>query len=162
MIGGMKTPPRQHALRTGRVSLPHQVYLITTVTRRRAPVFSDLSAGRALVRQLQHHHRRGEAETLAYVIMPDHLHWMCRLRAASLSRTVQTLKGASSRAIPALTWQVGFHDQAVRDERLLRAYARYIVANPLRAGLVARIGDYPLWDAVWLQADTEADWDWCG
>jgi len=28
--------------------------------------------------------------------------------------------------------------------------ARYIVANPLRAGLVERIGDYPLWDATWL------------
>jgi hypothetical protein len=28
--------------------------------------------------------------------------------------------------------------------------ARYIIANPLRAGLVDRIGDYPLWDAMWL------------
>ena len=31
-----------------------------------------------------------------------------------------------------------------------RAAARYIVANPLRAGLVKQIGDYPLWDAIWL------------
>ncbi|MGH8334666.1 MAG: REP-associated tyrosine transposase, partial [Pseudomonas sp.] len=23
-------------------------------------------------------------------------------------------------------------------------------ANPLRAGLVEKLGDYPLWDAVWL------------
>jgi hypothetical protein len=28
--------------------------------------------------------------------------------------------------------------------------ARYVVANPLRAGLVKRLGDYPLWDAIWL------------
>jgi putative transposase len=28
--------------------------------------------------------------------------------------------------------------------------ARYIVANPLRAGLVAKVGDYALWDACWL------------
>ncbi|MFV3290267.1 transposase, partial [Pseudomonas sp. NY11955] len=28
--------------------------------------------------------------------------------------------------------------------------ARYIVANPIRAGLVSRVGDYPHWDAVWL------------
>ncbi len=28
--------------------------------------------------------------------------------------------------------------------------ARYVVANPLRAGLVERIGDYPLWDAIWV------------
>ena len=28
--------------------------------------------------------------------------------------------------------------------------ARYVVANPLRAGLVEKLGDYPLWDAVWV------------
>jgi hypothetical protein len=28
--------------------------------------------------------------------------------------------------------------------------ARYIVANPLRAGLVSRVGHYPFWNAVWL------------
>lgn len=28
--------------------------------------------------------------------------------------------------------------------------ARYIITNPVRAGLVRRVGDYPLWDVVWL------------
>jgi hypothetical protein len=28
--------------------------------------------------------------------------------------------------------------------------ARYVVANPLRAGLVQKLGDYPLWDAIWV------------
>jgi len=28
--------------------------------------------------------------------------------------------------------------------------ARYIVANPLRAGLVESVRDYPHWDAIWL------------
>ncbi len=28
--------------------------------------------------------------------------------------------------------------------------ARYIIANPLHAGLVKQVGDYPFWDAVWL------------
>ena len=32
----------------------------------------------------------------------------------------------------------------------LKKTARYIVANPLRAGLVKRLGDYPHWDALWL------------
>lgn len=160
MIGEMTRPPRQHALRTGRVSLADQVYLITTVTRRRAPVFDDLFAGRALVRELYRLRRLGEADTLGYVIMPDHLHWLCRLRNGALAPVMKRLKGASSRAVPALTWQPGFHDQAVRDQRQLKAYARYMIANPLRAGLVERIGAYPLWDVVWLGADGEADWGW--
>jgi hypothetical protein len=47
-------------------------------------------------------------------------------------------------------WQKGFYDHALREGEALQNVARYIVANPLRAGLVAHIGDYPLWDAVWL------------
>ncbi|GGY09626.1 hypothetical protein GCM10007160_41190 [Litchfieldella qijiaojingensis] len=47
-------------------------------------------------------------------------------------------------------WQRGYHDRAIRDEEDIRAVARYIVANPLRAGLVNDIGQYPLWDAKWL------------
>jgi putative transposase len=51
---------------------------------------------------------------------------------------------------PHRLWQKGYHDRAIRREEDLLAVARYIVANPLRAGLVKRVGDYPLWDAVWL------------
>jgi hypothetical protein len=28
--------------------------------------------------------------------------------------------------------------------------ARYIVANPLRAHLVRHVGEYPLWDCIWI------------
>jgi len=35
----------------------------------------------------------------------------------------------------------------------LRAVARYVIANPVRAGLAERVGDYPFWDAVWLDSD---------
>ena len=41
---------------------------------------------------------------------------------------------------------------AVRREEDIRALARYIVAKPLRAGLVEWTGDYRLSDAVWLKA----------
>lgn len=47
-------------------------------------------------------------------------------------------------------WQDGFHDHALRAEEDVVEVARYVVSNPLRAGLVRCLGDYPLWDAVWL------------
>jgi hypothetical protein len=47
-------------------------------------------------------------------------------------------------------WQPGYFDRALRAEEDVREVARYIVANPLRAGLCRQIGDYPLWDALWL------------
>ena len=66
------------------------------------------------------------------------------------------LKGRSARAINARNrragaiWQPAYFDHALRVDANLKQVARYIVANPLRAGLVQKLGDYPHWDAVWL------------
>jgi putative transposase len=46
-------------------------------------------------------------------------------------------------------WQGAFHDRALRPGDEWQAMARYLVANPVRAGIVARLGDYPFWDAIW-------------
>jgi REP element-mobilizing transposase RayT len=69
---------------------------------------------------------------------------------------MQATKGRSARLInqhrgfSAAVWQKGYFDRALRWEEDLKVAARYIIANPLRAGLVDQIGDYPLWDAIWL------------
>ncbi|BAU72594.1 Transposase [Metapseudomonas furukawaii] len=47
-------------------------------------------------------------------------------------------------------WQKGFHDHALRSDEDVKTVARYVVANPLRAGLVERLADYPFWNAIWL------------
>ncbi|HEY4530810.1 MAG TPA: hypothetical protein VIG97_10885 [Luteimonas sp.] len=52
-------------------------------------------------------------------------------------------------------WQPGFHDRALRAEEDLLAVARYVVANPIRAGLCRGFGAWPYWDAVWI--DRNAD-----
>jgi len=72
------------------------------------------------------------------------------LHKGKLSDAVKLLKGRSARAIGAAIWQPNYYDHGLRHDEDLRKIARYIVANPLRAKLVAQIGDYPLWDAVWL------------
>ena len=89
--------------------------------------------------------------------MPDHLHWIFRLQErSSLAQAMGLLKGRSAFALNRQLrrrgpiWQKNFHDHALRSDEDLRATARYIVANPLRAGMVQRLVDYPLWDAVWV------------
>jgi putative transposase len=150
------TRKQSHQLRKGRVSLPGQTYLVTTTTEHRHRCFNDLNAGRLVVEALIREQRIGHAQTLAFVVMPDHLHWLLSLTGAKkLSTTVGNVKAISAKRINAsltrsgVLWQCGFHDRAIRSEEDLPAVARYIVANPLRAGLVDDIGDYPLWDAVW-------------
>ena len=140
-------------LRRGRASIPNQIYLITTVTADRRPFFSDWMLGRVLVKAL----RMSRAETLSFVVMPDHLHWLLQLpEKTDLSQIVRAAKLTSARWVncrlgrTGSVWQAGFHDYALRDEQELLPTARYIVANPLRAGIVGSAGDYPLWDAIWL------------
>jgi REP element-mobilizing transposase RayT len=75
---------------------------------------------------------------------------------AEFSAVVQSVKGLSATRINRMVgvagsrvWQPGFHDHAVRREEDLVALARYVVSNPLRAGLVRNLGEYSLWDAIW-------------
>jgi REP element-mobilizing transposase RayT len=90
--------------------------------------------------------------------MPDHLHWLVVLgEQETLASLVRSLKSFTGRLVnmrrgaPGTpVWQAGYHDHAVRAEEDIRAVARYLVANPLRAGLVSDIGAYPHWDAIWL------------
>jgi putative transposase len=146
-----KPNPHSKDLRKGRYSQPNQIYLITTVTKNREPVFNNFNAARSLIQLLKNEQHLGRANTQAFAIMPDHMHWLMELTGhADLSRILQSVKGLSARQIGRSFWQPGFHDRAIRKEEDIKTIARYIVANPLRAGLVKRIGDYPHWNAVWL------------
>jgi len=145
-----------HRLRIGRFSEPNRIYLITTNTHDRQPIFNDVQLGRLVVWQFRLAQYQGLANSLAWVIMPDHFHWLIELQKGSLGDLMCQVKSKSTRSVNGVTgrkgrlWQTGFHDRALRKEEDLMKVARYVVANPLRAGLVKRIGDYPLWDAVWV------------
>ncbi len=148
---------RGRKLRTGRCSETGRIYLVTAVTRQRMPLFADLHCGRMVVKVLQNLEQSNLIDSLAFVVMPDHLHCLFSLQQGTLAMLMQRLKGSSARWINHYhtmpgrqVWQAGYHEHALRKEQDVRAVARYIVANPLRAGLVERIGDYALWDAVWL------------
>ncbi|MGF6125591.1 putative transposase [Pseudomonas frederiksbergensis] len=145
-----------HRLRIGRYAEQNRIYLLTTNTLDREPVFKDFFLGRLVVEQFRTAQNQGHANSLAWVVMPDHFHWLVELQQGSLSELMQRTKSLSTKAVKLATgrktglWQRGFHDRALRREDDLVTLAQYVVANPLRAGLVERFGDYPLWDAVWL------------
>jgi REP element-mobilizing transposase RayT len=143
---------KAHRLRHGRHSEPNRIYLITTTTHNRLPVFREFSAARALIHVLKNAQYLKQAETLAFVVMPDHLHWLMQLGVqSSLSKTVQSVKSYSARRLGINPlWQAGFHDHALRHEDDVINIARYIVMNPVRAGITNSIRNYPHWDAVWL------------
>ena len=93
----------------------------------------------------------------AFVIMPDHVHWLLSLTGERrLFDVVRATKAIASRTIRRIAphlegevWQRGYYEHELRHECEIKAQARYIVANPLRAELVARITEYPWWFAEW-------------
>ncbi|WP_339450131.1 REP-associated tyrosine transposase [Pseudomonas sp. EA_5y_Pfl2_R50] len=145
-----------HRLRSGRYCKENGIYLLTANTLERVPIFRDYRLGRLVVHQFKQAQREGFAETLAWVVMPDHFHWLIQLQKGTLGQLMCEAKSLSTRSINKATgregslWQQSFHDHALRKEEDLVKLARYVVANPLRAGLVEKLGDYPLWDAIWV------------
>ena len=148
--------PNSHLLRRGRFSESGRTYLVTAVVYQRRPVFTNLYLGRLLVNELKHAHDLGLVDSLAWVIMPDHFHWLFELQDATLPQVMRRVKSRSTLTINRANgtsgafWQSGYHDRAARAEEDLIQIARYIIGNPLRAGLVEHAGDYSLWDAAWL------------
>jgi len=95
--------------------------------------------------------------------MPDHVHWLFTLRRDGLSDCLRRFKSRSAhtinlvRQVPGPVWQSGFYDHRLRDDEDLRVQARYIVANPIRAGLVADIREYPYWGCRWISRSSGFD-----
>lgn len=137
-------------LRRGRHSIENHIYHVTLNTHNRQAAFVDYSLAHQMRKTLQESDHNTYSETLAYSIMPDHVHWLFVLKDQSLSKMIARVKSAYSRNTGTKIWQDGFHDHAIRTDESLINVARYIVANPLRAGLVSKVGDYPFWDSIWL------------
>lgn len=145
-----------HRLRRGRYSETGRIYLITSTCYQRARLFHDYRSGRCVVHAFMA--VEDDAATLCYTIMPDHIHWLMQLKGnTDLSAVVQKMKSLATRNLRETglcradrVWTAGFHDRALRKEQDLKAAARYVVANPLRGGVVRSLRNYPLWDAIWL------------
>ncbi len=148
--------PGYRALRAGRASLQGQHYLITTVFHERARRFLDGRDAFAVASKLKESELWEESRLLCWVLMPDHLHMLIELGACrSLSALIQRVKCVTARSAnqaggrSGSVWMPGFHDRALRAEDEMVGVARYIIENPIRAGLAEEIGEYPYWGSVW-------------
>ncbi|MDP2694214.1 MAG: transposase [Gallionella sp.] len=145
-------------LRKGRYSEQRRTYFVTTVLAEgERRYFADFFCARCVVAEMRALHDDEVVFSLAWVVMPDHVHWLFQLgEQKDLSAVVKRFKACSARRVngylnrQGALWQKAFYDHAIRKDEDTQGVARYIVANPLRAGLAEKIGDYPLWDAIWL------------
>lgn len=147
---------KNHKLRTGRYSEAGRIYLVTSCCEKHRQVFQEFTAARIVVDEIKRCATERLCDNLTYVVMPDHVHWLLQVsQGGELSNIVGLMKGRSARrvnqlgTIKAKLWQGGFHDHAVRREEDLENLSNYVVHNPLRAGLVSSVDDYPHWWSAW-------------
>lgn len=130
---------------------------MTFTTHQRAPIFKNDENAARMARSLHGLKIWRDTKLLAWTLMPDHLRLLVTLsHAETLQGIVQKVKSNTARELKSndlglgQVWASAFHDRALRRDEDLRDIARYMVLNPVRAGLVSRVGDYPYWDAIWL------------
>ncbi|CAM3112714.1 Transposase IS200-like domain-containing protein [Pseudoalteromonas distincta] len=102
---------------------------------------------------------QNKVNTICYTLMPDHLHWLFQLKDLPLNDVVRQYKSITTVNINKFNcsngkiWQQNYFEHQLRAEDDLINQARYIIANPLRAGLVNKAEEYPFWDCVYLCDD---------
>lgn len=85
----------------------------------------------------------------AYCYMPDHVHLLAegRTTASDCRRFIIRAKQFSGfyyqKAFGERLWQRYGYERVLRDDEATLSVARYIIENPIRAGLAKSISDYP-------------------
>ena len=97
---------------------------------------------------------------LAYCFMPDHLHLVVEgtEESSDLRRFVKVSKQRAAYVLRkergiTTTWQEGYYERVLRSDQATNVVVRYVLENPVRAGMVARAEDYPFGGAMfWPEA----------
>ena len=135
-------------LRIGRISLSGHIYFVTTVTKKRRRVFNDAAYAQAAVDAFAAPALLKDSCILSWVLMPDHAHWLIQLGSqGTLSSLVASMKSASARQVrragyEEVVWAKGFYDSRLRHNLSIPIVTRYILNNPLKAGLATERGQY--------------------
>ena len=133
--------------------IPNSIVFITGVTDHRQPYLAsddDLHLFWRTLRNVREIHPFG---LLAYVILPDHFHWLMRVddESGDFSRVLHSIKRNSTlnhkkaHRIEASfsLWQGRFWDHVIRDENDLKRYFDYIHWNPVKHGYVTCPEQWP-------------------
>ena len=127
-----------------------------------APVTEDLF--RPLAGFLEGECRRYGCSAEAYVLMPDHGHFLLRgdREDSDVLKAMRSFKHLSGywfyKNDPQYRWQKDFYDHIVRTDEEKLIQIRYILENPVKKGLVQSWKDYPFKGSM---VHDLAAWDEC-
>jgi REP element-mobilizing transposase RayT len=124
-------------------------YFVTVCTHQRRPVFLEPSAAQDAIDQFLRTALHHQFAAIAYCVMPDHAHVVVEAESddSNLELLVhgwKTRTGFSwKRHSHQPLWQRGYHERVLREGEPMLGVARYTILNPVRAGLVVSVDEYP-------------------
>jgi putative transposase len=138
-------------------------YFLTFCTNYRKKFFTDAATVELVLAQILRASIENRFAVIAYCFMPDHLHLLVEGESDS-SDCLTVIKKAKqysgfhfAQARREKLWQRYGYERVVRDEEHTLDVARYVLNNPLRAGLVADLRRYPFIGSVKYSLDQLID-----
>jgi putative transposase len=132
-----------------RIEFPGGLYHVTARGNGRLDIYIDDSDRERFLAVLESVVARYHVLCHAYCLMGNHYHLLLETPEANLSRAMRQLNGVYSQGFNRCHRRSGhvfegrFHAQVVDKQAYLRAVCRYIVLNPVRAGLVVHPCQWP-------------------
>ncbi len=128
-----------------RYYIPNSTVFITCVTNQRYPYLADEENLQLFMTTAKAVQRIHPFEIFAYVLLPDHFHWLIHLpeEQPDFSRIMQSVKWNYSYNYKHLhnirgqltLWQRGFYDHIIRDLKDFESHLEYIHWNPVKHNL---------------------------
>jgi len=134
-------------------------YFLTFCTHERSRHFTTREHVELVSQQIQRTCLEEQFAGIAYCFMPDHLHLLVegQREDADLKRFIKSAKQYSGFHFRERTglrlWQRYGFEHVLREEEDTMKVAYYIIANPVRAGMVACPADYPYWGSFAYSRD---------
>ena len=124
-------------------------YSLTFCTAHRRHIFKESAVIDEAIDEISRAAASHQFAVIAYCFMRDHLHLLVEATSDSSDlvafahqikqRTAYRYRRRQDQPL----WQKGYYEHVLRDDEAMLAVARYILANPVRAGLVQEPRDYP-------------------
>jgi len=141
-------PGKPERLTTSDYVGPHR-YSLRYCTHCRRPLFVEEPVVTLVLSQISRAAVEHQFAVIAYCFMPDHMHLLIegQSEASDCKRFISRSKQYSgyyySKQFQGVLWQRYAFEHVLRDEELMPIVARYILENPVRAGLAREVLQYP-------------------
>lgn len=125
------------------------IYHVTARGNNRDDLFLSDKDREAYLRLWRKYSQELEFDVYAYVLMTNHVHWLVRIGRVPISGVIHSIHSVYARIFNQANERIGhvfqgrFGSQVCLDDKYILSLCRYIHRNPLKAGLVENLSEYP-------------------